>query len=107
MKIICTTDLTVTFDLILRLGNVMCFATKTHQAETKTHSKFLKHYFPRVSLIWLIYQDMLRMLFLIIFTTVESKVKASWDKEPAPRHWEKSNLAWTSYNSRELLKPPG
>ena len=39
------------------------------------------------------------------YDNVQSKVRASMDAEKFPRRWQRSSVAWTSYNSGELSKP--
>ena len=39
------------------------------------------------------------------YANVQSKVRASIEAEPPPRRWQRSSLAWSSYNSGELSKP--
>lgn len=39
------------------------------------------------------------------FPGVQSKVRASIEAEPPQRRWQKSSIAWSSYNASELSKP--
>ena len=39
------------------------------------------------------------------YSSVQSKVRASIEAGPPPRRWQRSSIAWGSYNSGELSKP--